>query len=262
MATSEDYLQAYDAQLRTAAETPGAIAVTDLDQLHLATFAGGRGFITYPHLSIADAATTRALVGAALDHYRADPEITQVEWKSRAHDEIVGLHEALVDHVFTPDDPESIMIGEARALAVDVELPAGVELRQVSSEVDVRAMCEMSAAVFGDHDGSKVAEALLDRLARGDGMQLWVAEADGQMIGAGRLEPVADSNFAGFWGGAIVPLWRGRGIYRALTAARARSALILGRTLINSDSTELSRPILERAGLHKVSSTTPYNWRR
>jgi predicted GNAT family acetyltransferase len=92
-------------------------------------------------------------------------------------------------------------------------------------------------------------------------MELWVAEADGEIVSSGRLEPVADSEFAGIWGGATRTEWRGRGIYRALTAARARSALRLGKRLIHSDSTEGSRPILERAGLVKVSTTTPYVWR-
>jgi hypothetical protein len=36
----------------------------------------------------------------------------------------------------------------------------------------------------------------------------------------------------------------------------------MGKTLIHSDSTEYSRPILERSGLVKVSTTTPYNWQR
>jgi predicted GNAT family acetyltransferase len=92
-------------------------------------------------------------------------------------------------------------------------------------------------------------------------MELWVAEADGEIVSSGRLEPVADSEFAGIWGGATRPEWRRRGIYRALTAARARSAVRLGKRLIHSDSTEDSRPILERAGLVKVSTTTPYLWR-
>ncbi len=47
-----------------------------------------------------------------------------------------------------------------------------------------------------------------------------------------------------------------------MTAARARSALALGKTLLHSDSTEFSRPILERSGLVKVSTTTPYDWQR
>lgn len=82
------------------------------------------------------------------------------------------------------------------------------------------------------------------------------------MVSAGRLEPVVGSDFAGIWGGATLEPWRGRGIYRALTAAQGRSALALGKTLINSDSTEFSRPILERSDLTKVSTTTPYIWKR
>jgi GNAT superfamily N-acetyltransferase len=116
--------------------------------------------------------------------------------------------------------------------------------------------------VFGDPVSDDMADALLHRLSLHDGMELWVAEADGGIVSTGRLEPVADTDFAGIWGGATRPEWRGRGIYRALTAARARSALRMGKTLVNSDSTEYSRPILERAGLIKVSTTTPYRWRR
>ncbi|MEU7971300.1 GNAT family N-acetyltransferase [Micromonospora sp. NPDC049089] len=107
-----------------------------------------------------------------------------------------------------------------------------------------------------------MADALLRRLARNDGMELWVAGAGGRIVSAGRLEPVHGTDFAGIWGGATREEWRGRGIYRALTAARARSALDMGKTLMNSDSTEYSCPILERSGLVKVSTTTPYNWQR
>jgi hypothetical protein len=42
----------------------------------------------------------------------------------------------------------------------------------------------------------------------------------------------------------------------------ARSAIAMGKTLIHSDSTEYSRPILERSGFLAVSMTTPYNWER
>jgi hypothetical protein len=185
-----------------------------------------------------------------------------VEWKTRGHDQLLGLHEALLTHDFSPDEPESIMIGEAQALAVDVALPDGVTLRQVSDEVGVRAMCAMQDEVFGDPVSVEMADAVLARLGRGDGMQLWVAEADGEIISAGRLEPVAGTEFAGVWGGATVTRWRRHGIYRALTAARAGAALELGKRLIHSDSTEYSRPILQRSGLVAVSTTTPYMWRR
>ena len=91
------------------------------------------------------------------------------------------------------------MIGDAAALAVDVALPAGVTLRRVTAEADVRAMSAMQDEVFGDPVSDAMADALLNRLARDDGMELWVAEADGEIVSAGRLEPVADTAFAGIW---------------------------------------------------------------
>jgi hypothetical protein len=259
---SAGLLAAYDSQLRTDAETPGAVSVVRQGPLRLVTFAGGRGFITYRDLDGAEADAIGRMVGEALAHFQADPEITKVEWKTRGHDHAPGLHEALLEHGFTPDESESIMVGDAQALAVDVALPDGVTLRQVTEEADVRAMVAMQDEVFGNPHGEEMVDALLRRLARGDAMELWVAEANGTMISAGRIDAVPGTDFAGIWGGATRPEWRGRGIYRALTAQRARSALRMGKKYINSDSTEFSRPILERSGLVKVSTTTPYNWRR
>ena len=255
-------LAAYDDQLRTDAETPSALSVTRLGPLRLVTFAGGRGFVTYRDLDGADAAAVRRLVSAAVEHFRAEAGIDRVEWKTRGHDHAPGLHEALLEHGFTAAEPESIMLGDARGLAVDVPLPEGVTVRRVTEEADVRAMSAMADEVFGDPVSDVMADALLRRLALRDGMELWVGEAAGRIVSAGRLEPVSGSDFAGIWGGATRKEWRGRGIYRAVTAARARSALAMGKTLLHSDSTEFSRPILERSGLVKVSTTTPYDWQR
>ena len=254
-------LAAYDEELRTDAETPGALAIARLGPLRLVTFPGGRGFVTYRDLAGADRDAIQGLVMDAVEHFGQDPSIKGVEWKTRGHDHAPGLHDALLNSGFTPEEPESIMIGEAQTLAVDVPTPAGVELRRVTTEADVRAMCAMQGAVFDDPDSEEIADAVLRRLTSDDGMELWVAESQGQIIGAGRLEPVHESRFAGIWGGATTPEWRGRGVYRALTAVRARSALRAGKTLIHSDSTECSRPILERSGLVRVSTTTPYQWR-
>jgi hypothetical protein len=216
--------------------------------------------VTYRDLAGANIEAVSRLVIGAIEYYRRDPEISQVEWKAREHDRAPGLHEALVDNGFEPDDTESIMIGEARALDVDVPLPEGVRLRRITDEFEIRVMSAMQDAVFGDPVSDRVADALVRRVARNDGMELWVAEAEGQIVSAGRLEPVAGTDFAGIWGGATLEKWRGQGIYWALTAVRARSALAMGKTLIHSDSTEYSRPILERSGLVMVSTTTPYHW--
>lgn len=261
--TPHELLAAYDVQLRTTAEVYDAREVARIGPLHLATYESGRGFITYRDLDGADAAEIERLVGEALAHFVARPEVTKVEWKTRGHDRAPGLHEALTGNGFRAEDPESIMIGEAQALVVDVPLPDGVRLRRIHEEADIRAMCAMQGEVFGDEPAEVQAmtEELLSRAADDPG-EMWIAEADGEVVSAGRLEPVPDTEFAGIWGGATRPQWRGKGIYRALTAARARSAVANGKRFINSDSTEFSRPILERSGLVKVSTTTPYEWRR
>jgi len=255
-------LAAYDTQLRGDSETPNAIRVSRLGPLRLVTFAGGNGFISYQNLSGADSDAVRRLVPEALHHFISDPGIERVEWKTRGHDRAPALYETLADNGFIADEPESIMVGEALGLAVDVPLPDRVTLRRVTEEKDVRAMSAMQDEVFGEPVSEDMANALVRRLSLADGMELWIAESEGEIVSAGRLEPVPDSDFAGIWGGATRVQWRGRGIYRALTAARARSALAMGRTLIHSDSTDYSRPILERSGLIAVSTTTPYRWKR
>ncbi|MFJ5956969.1 GNAT family N-acetyltransferase [Paenarthrobacter sp. NPDC092416] len=256
------FLAAYDEQLRTDAETPSAHKVTQHGPLRLVTFMKGRGFVTYRDLGGADKQTVRKLVAEAIAYFENEPGINRVEWKSRSHDHAPGLHEALLENGFAEDSPESIMVGEAQALSGHVALPDGVSLRQVFDEPDVRAMSAMQDEVFGEPASGEMADALLRRLSLDDGMQLWVAEAEGRIVSAGRLEPVPGTAFAGIWGGATLEEWRGRGIYRALTARRAQAALDMGKTLIHSDSTEYSRPILERYGLLKVSTTTPYRWAR
>ncbi|HEX6151352.1 GNAT family N-acetyltransferase [Nocardioides sp.] len=250
-------LAAYDDQLRSTVDAPSALAVVRHGPLFLVTYAGGRGFVTYPPLADVDGDGVRQLVVDTLGHYRSDPAIVRVDWKTRGHDDAPGLHETLVGHGFVPGEPEAVMIGSAESLAVDVPLPDGVTLRKVEDEADLLAFCQLQATVF-DIEIAPMLQALQRRLAVDPLMELWIADAGGEVVSGGRLEPVAGTEFAGIWGGATLPECRGRGIYRALTAARARSALSRGMTLINSDSTEYSRPILERYGFLKVTTTTPY----
>lgn len=255
-----EYLAAYDSQLRGTVEVVHAVDVVALGPLILADFDGGRGFISGRDLDGADANGLRGLVDAALAHFASRPGIRSVEWKTRSHDHAPGLHDTLLERGFAPEEPESIMIGEASLLAQDVALPDGVELRRARTDDEVLAMERMQGEVFADPDWRSRAEATIRRLREDESMQLWTAVAAGEVVSAGRLEPVDGTDFAGLWGGATRPEWRGRGIYRALTAERARAALAQGKRYLQSDSTEFSRPILERSGLVKVSSTTPYVW--
>lgn len=254
------FLEAYDRQLRTHPEIAGASNVVAHGPLLMATFPGGRGFVTYAELGDVDADDVALLVDAAADHFAGGREVRSVEWKTRGHDRAPGLHDALVARDFVPEESESIMIGEARPLARHVDVPEHVTIRRSRSDADVFAAGEMQGRVFDDPDWRSRSEELVVHLREDPSAELWIAVVDDEVISAGRLEPVAGTEFAGLWGGATLPEWRGRGIYRALTAERARSALARGVRYLHSDSTEFSRPILERSGLVKVSTTTPYVW--
>ncbi|MDQ0615064.1 GNAT superfamily N-acetyltransferase [Microbacterium sp. W4I4] len=257
----DQLLQAYDDQLREGAEVGGATAVVRIGPLWLAQFPGERGFITYRSLPD-DAQEIAGLADAALKHFRERTGATAVEWKTRAHDAAPGLEAVLTGHGFVADGPESIMIGRVEGLAADVALPHGIEVRRAATVDDVWAASEMQGLVFDDPHWRSRAEDAVRKLEEKSAASLWIAVADGAVVSAGRLEPVDGTDFAGIWGGATLPEWRHRGIYRVLTARRAEEALRLGKTLIHSDSTGFSRPILERSGLVAVSTTTPFVWTR
>jgi len=257
-----DLLAAYDAQLRGEAELRGADGVQTIGPVSVGTFPGGVGFASYRALDGLGGRRIRSLVSRVRDHFAGLPEVRTAEWKTRGHDVAPGLDAALRDAGFVAEETESVMLGEAAALAADVSLPDGVVLREIREATDIRAMEHMQAAVFGHGDGDARAKHTIARVAAGDDVVVWVAEVEGRVISAGRLEPVPGTEFAGIWGGATVPEWRGRGVYRALAAKRAQAALARGRRYLHSDSTEFSRPILERSGMRRVTTTTPYVWNR
>lgn len=254
-------LAVYDAQLRGASEVAGSVSWDREGPLWRAVFNRG-GFVSYESLEGVD--DVEALIADTVAFFEGIPQVEEFEWKTRGHDWPPDLGTRLEAHGFEPEEVETVMVGEARALAVDVDLPDGVTVRRVDQlpgrDQIVTEAADMQREVFG---GGPSAEEVLDRLVRlAELEQFWVAEADGRVISAGRLNRVEDTEFAGLWGGATLPEWRGRGIYRALTAARARAALAEGVRYLHSDCSAMSRPILERSGLVAVTTTTPYVWHR
>lgn len=253
----------YDDQLRREAEIPNALQVDEAGPLLRAVMTWG-GFVTYRDLGGVSGPALDELVDGTVTFFRDHTDVPRFEWKTRGHDEPADLPERLVAHGLVAEEEETVMIGEAAALAVDVPLPAGVVVRQAGDGADLRddvsRMLALQDFVFGPGRGPRL-EDVLAAIERGED-EYWLAEADGQVVSAGRLTPVAGTEVAGLWGGGTHPGWRGRGIYRALTAARARSALGRGVRLLNSDCTPMSRPILERSGLVAVTTTTPYVWTR
>jgi GNAT superfamily N-acetyltransferase len=96
-----------------------------------------------------------------------------------------------------------------------------------------------------------------DEAMRPDNLsRLYVARVDGAIVGAA----------VGWWGeagvnlfgGAVDPGARGRGVYRALTAARWQVAVDRGTPALTVQAGKMSLPILARLGFEPVGQARLY----
>lgn len=209
------------------------------------------------------------VVWSALDAASADAAIAdqitcfsvlgrEFEWKLYGHDQPLDLGRRLRDAGFTAQPEETLMIGEAADLILDDRLPDGIRVLPVTDRAGVDLVAEVHAKAFGT-DGSRLRHQLLARLtADPDTVVAVVALAGDTPVSAARMELVPGARFAGLWGGGTVREWRGRGLYRALVAHRARAAAARGYRYLQVDAMSTSRPILERLGFEPLTTTTPY----
>ncbi|MBQ1093932.1 GNAT family N-acetyltransferase [Streptomyces sp. B93] len=180
------------------------------------------------------------------------------EWKLYGHDGPAGLGERLRAAGFVPEGEETLLVAETAAIAPDAGPPAGVCVRAVGDAVGVDLVVEVHERAFGT-DGSRLRRDLLERLAADpDSLVAVVALAGDAPVSAARMELVPGTSFAGLWGGGTVAGWRGRGLYRALVAHRARVAADRGFSYLQVDATSRSRPILRRLGFVPLTTTTPF----
>ncbi|MGC4768645.1 GNAT family N-acetyltransferase [Micromonospora sp. DT44] len=250
---------AYDNQLRPDIPEPVPTGVTVERDGPLVRITGldAGGFLTYRDLG--------GLTGDALDELiarqvRVFRERGQsVEWKTYAHDEPADLTDRLSAAGFVPEDRETVVVGPVAPLAAALPVtPEGVRLREVTSREDLERIAAMEEEVWQE-DRSHLVWGLEKEIdADPHSIIIVVAEAGGTVVSAGWVRFPANTGFATLWGGSTLPQWRRKGIYRALVNYRARLAEQRGRTLVQVDCSEDSRPILQRLGLVAVTTTTPY----
>jgi GNAT superfamily N-acetyltransferase len=253
MSTVADLLAAYDSQLRGAPAVlpPGEYAEADGPLLRIV--GGHRGYVTGP----------RDLRGSGLDDLIARQRDffaargEAVEWKTRAHDLPEDLPARLLAAGFVPEEREAVLIGIAADLAAEPVLSEGITVRRTADPDDLHRIAVMQSRVW-DEDLTWMGEDLIRRTAAGNAV--YVAEAGGEIVSAARIDLREGPDFAGLWGGSTLEPWRGKGIYKALVAVRARLAVAQGLKYLQVDASPDSRPILERLGFVAVTTTTPYVW--
>ncbi|WP_030263195.1 GNAT family N-acetyltransferase [Streptomyces violens] len=201
-------------------------------------------------------ATADAVIAAQIRYFTALGRA--FEWKLHAHDRPAGLADRLLAAGFVPEDEETLLVAETHDLPAAADLPAGVRLEPVTDAAGVDLMTAVHERAFGP-GRARFRSQLLDRLAAApDTVTAVVAMAGDTPVSAARMELPPGAPFATLWGGGTDPAWRGRGIYRALIAHRARIAAARGYPYLQVDASDQSRPILQRLGFTPLTTTTPY----
>ena len=254
-------LRLYDDQLRVHIHDrqPEGVSIDrDGPVLRMTGFGPG-GWVMYRDLG--------GLVGADLDafirrqiSYFAERGMA-FEWKLHGHDQPTDLPDRLRAAGFVPDARETILIAPIERVPLDAEPPDGVLIREVRDRADYDRIADLEAAVWSSDDTHGWIDSLAAEVAADpEGTRVFLAVAGDIAVSAAWIRFPSDTDFGTLWGGATRREWRGRGIYRALVARRARLAAERRRHYLQVDASDDSRPILERLGFIVAGTTTPYNW--
>jgi GNAT superfamily N-acetyltransferase len=258
MTTIDRLLALHDDQVRgtIAARLPATWQASwDGPVLQIATPARGMAFAR--DLAGIGVDELDALIGRVRD--RSATLGQAIEWKTYGHDR-PDLTERLRMAGFVPEEQETIVIGQATDLTTAGETPAGITIRATTDPADLRRIADMESEVWGV-DFSWLADDLRDRIATApDDIVVLLAEAGGVVVSAAWLVSFPGTEFAALWGGSTLAQWRRKGVYRALVARRARTAVDRGVKYLLVEASEDSRPILQRLGLRAVGTTTPWVW--
>jgi GNAT superfamily N-acetyltransferase len=156
-------------------------------------------------------------------------------------------------------------IGDSPDTLPELDVPTDVTIVAVVEEPTLRVAATLDAEIF---DWPPITEAQataeLEEIQRGLATGHWrllrlVAELDGTPVGT------AGSTLAGpavrLWGAGVLPTARGRGVYRALLAARLRWAVEEGASMaLVKGRTMTSAPVLRRAGFASYGEERCWEW--
>ena len=184
----------------------------------------------------------------------------EVEWKHFAHDAPPDLRSRLAAAGFVPEEPEALLALDLQTVHVWANDDARHDVRAFGLE-GVEDAAAVIAAVWPGEVAAFRARFASEFEAAPERTRFYVAYEDGHPAAAAWTQASGPRTpFLGLWGGATVPEHRGRGLYRALVAARVRAARALGYRYATVDAGPMSAPILERLGFVQLTVTTPCVW--
>lgn len=151
-------------------------------------------------------------------------------------------------------EPSALMVAATADLHIDP--PADITVSLVDAG-NLETYVAINAAGWGVDPGPML-DFHRHLLAHPGGINhCFLAEHDGRPVGAANYAALERSAY--FMGAVVLPEHRGRGVYRALLAARLRHAAARGLPLVTTQARlTTSAPILAALGFHKLGEMPMY----
>lgn len=178
-------------------------------------------------------------------------------WRFMDYDLPADLPARLEDYGFVTDVPDAVCVLEIAAAPPELLTPPPLDLRPITQAADLAVVEDIWQAVDRGELGP-FREVLAHDLAAGV-TTIHVAWVDGIAAAMGGCY-YGTNDFANLWGGATLPDYRQRGLYRALLAVRLMEAQARGKKYLRVDCSPMSRPIVERLGFICIGMMWTYHY--
>lgn len=252
----DEVLALYDQQERIESDVPNMRREALPNLVRHVDERGRQGMVIWSRFD-------EAAIGAAIEEQIAYYEgIGQdFEWKVYGHDTPPDLKERLAARGFAIEDEEALLILDLENAPPALLAPPAHAITRVTDADGVAQMMAQQGQVWGE-DFRWLGERLTtDLQERPDTVSAYLVSIDGQVVSSAWIYFNHKSAFAGLWGGSTLPLYRGRGVYTALLAARVQEARARGVRYLTIDASPMSRPIVEKHGFVFMTMTYPAKWR-
>lgn len=195
------------------------------------------------------------IISEQATYYRA--LTTEVEWKVYRHDRPPDLLQRLERHGFEAGVRETVLVFDLQDPVSWIERPSAYQVIRIEGGHQVDLYRQAADEIF-EKDHEFTARELTSGITRCSTQHLgFVVIEENIAVSIGRLYTHPESAFGGMYGGGTLKHYRGRGMYRAIVAARAREAIKLGARYLLVDALPTSRPILENLGFVRLTDTWP-----
>jgi GNAT superfamily N-acetyltransferase len=178
----------------------------------------------------------------------------EFEWKVYDFDHPKDLRMQLLDHGFQEGPEETLMIydlagGESRS----TKKLKDINIERIEDPNRIQDVVCVQNAVW-HRSFPWLADQLESSLENAD---IYCAYADCAPIATGWIDYHPDSRFAEIHGGAVLPEYRGQGVYSLLFEQRMAAARTRGVEYVTVDAAPMSRPILAKKGFIRLCATSP-----